>query len=137
MKLPYGYSHLSELPSAKLFKDLARVVKSLKDAHYNSYDIDVILTDSALLAKALGDNTPATYNALTKYLAAEGIKSGSKYLNERIMEKFGKRDRLEYNDKGQVCHRGTMPGNPQGGSILVAIGTPLSCDPTSETYWSM
>jgi hypothetical protein len=46
--------------------------------------------------------------------------------------------KLELNADGVPCHRGTMPGNydPKK-TILVPVGTPLACDPTSETYWSM
>jgi hypothetical protein len=44
---------------------------------------------------------------------------------------------LELNDKGVPCHRGTMPGNPGAGSVLVELGTSACCDPTTEQYWSM
>jgi hypothetical protein len=38
-----------------------------------------------------------------------------------------------------LAARGMREGRtPSGGNLVeVAIGTPLSCDPTSETYWSM
>lgn len=38
-----------------------------------------------------------------------------------------------------LAERGMREGRtPSGGNLVeVAIGTPLACDPTSETYWSM
>jgi hypothetical protein len=140
MKLSYFASQLvSKLPSTvKLFKDFARVVKSLEAAHFNQYEIEVILMDTKLVKTALkGVKGLAPYNTLTKYLNTQGITSGCTYLNKRIMKEFGKKDRLEYNEKGQVCRRGTMPGNPGAGTTLVPLGTPAICNPHTETYWSM
>ena len=44
---------------------------------------------------------------------------------------------LKANEQGIPCHEGTMPGNPAAGKTLVPVGTPNSCNPHSETYWSM
>lgn len=41
--------------------------------------------------------------------------------------------------KADLAVRAVREGRtPSGGRLVeVAIGTPLACDPTSETYWSM
>ncbi len=138
MKLSYIASQTLGLPGTEGFKSWGRVVNSLQAAHYNSYEIEVIAKTPGILraaTKPFGGKAPFT--SLVKYLAANDMAHGSKRLTGLIFKMFGKKDKLEYNEDGKLCHRGTMPGNPQGGSILVPIGTPLSCDPTSETYWSM
>jgi hypothetical protein len=41
----------------------------------------------------------------------------------------------ELDNLPQQMKRGIAPGT--GKMVEVAVGTPLCCDPTSETYWSM
>ena len=139
MKLSYIASQTLGLPGTEGFKSWGRVVNSLEKAHYNSYEIDVIAKTPRILraaTKPFGGKAP--YTALVNYLNANDMAHNSKRLTDLIFKMFGKENRLEYNEFGQLCHRGTMPGNydPKK-TILVPIGTPLSCDPTSETYWSM
>ena len=66
------------------------------------------------------------------------IEPRSSLVNGLVMKVFGKEHKLELNENGVPCKRGTMPGNYNPNkTILVPLGTPNCCDPTSETYWSM
>jgi hypothetical protein len=65
-----------------------------------------------------------------------GLAPRSDKMNALVMATFAEEYDLVLDENGVPCRRGTMPGNPSGGEILVALGTPNSCDPTSETYWS-
>jgi hypothetical protein len=138
MKLSYIASQTIDLPGTSLFKSWGRVVNSLEKAHYNSWEIEAIARNSYLLIEAAKPfKGGAPYTALVKHLANRLMTPGSKTMNEMVMKAFGKSEKLEYNDRGQVCERGTCPGNPGAGSTLVPIGTPRSCNPHSELYWSM
>ena len=137
MQLSYIASQTSNLPVAKLFKSWGRVCNSLTKAGYNTYEIHALALSTRWLTRNIKVN-PAPYTALLNFLKLNGYTPRCDFLNGMVMEHFGKKDKLELNEKGQVCRRGTMPGNYHPNkTILVPVGTPLSCDPTSETYWSM
>ena len=140
MKLSYIAKETIDLPGTNGFKSWGRVVNSLEKAYYNSYEIEAIANNSYLLFAACEPfhRGEAPYTALLKYLKANDMGHKSKKLYAMIFKAFGKRDKLELNDEGIPCHRGTMPGNydPKK-TILVPVGTPRCCDPTSELYWSM
>lgn len=139
MKLSYIAKETIDLPGTKLFKSWGRVVNSLTKAGYNNYEIEAIARDYYILKSAAGSSVGgAPFTALVKWLEFFGVTPRSTAVNNMIMKEFGKRDKLELNEAGVPCHRGTMPGNYHPNkTILVPVGTPLSCDPTSETYWSM
>jgi hypothetical protein len=75
-----------------------------------------------------------TANTVAKYLDKHNYKSGCKELNELVLRTF---PQFEANEDGVPCERDTMPGNPSAGETLVPVGTPSSCNPHSEQYWSM
>lgn len=142
MKLSYTVGKIvgqtMGLPHARLFKSWERTVNALEKAGYNSYEIEVIAKDDQLCrTAAFSHSNGAPYTALVNEIRDRGILSGHPKLNQMVMNTFALSDGLELDANGVPCHRGTMPGNPQGGSILVPIGTPASCDPTKEQYWSM
>lgn len=111
----------------------------LADRGFNRWEAEAILM-SKIPRWAIDmwtKKTKPTSGALANYLDTYDIKPKCKEVNELVMETFGKEHQLEFNEQGVPCRRGNMPGNPAGGTILVPLGTPLSCDPTSQTYWSM
>lgn len=117
------------------------VVKVLADAGFNRWEAEAILNSNIVTEArntfAFTKNTErAVSSCLSAYLEANVIKPRCKLVNDLVMARFGKELGLELNDEGIPCQRGTMPGNPQGGSILVPLGTPAICDPTTELYWS-
>lgn len=127
-----------DLPGTKVFKSWGRTVNALERAHYNSYEIEAVANTPKILIFAAADYpNGAPFTALLNYLTNCGYIHGSAKINKLIMKVFGKRDGLELNKEGKVCRRGTMPGNYHPNrTILVPVGTPACCDPTSETYWS-
>jgi hypothetical protein len=139
MKLSYIARQTIDLPGTSGFKSWGRVVNSLEKAYYNSYEIEAIAQSKDILTAATrpyGNKAP--YTALLNYLKDNDMAHGSKKMYALIYKVFGKSDKLELNADGIPCHRGTMPGNYHPNkTILVPVGTPRSCDPTSELYWSM
>jgi hypothetical protein len=114
------------------------VVRVLAELRFNSYEAEAILKSNLLdKASAMVKGTKLSSTVLRNYLEMNDIKPGCKLVNKLVMKEFGKSERLELNEDGVPCHRGTMPGNPGAGSILVPVGTPSCCDPTTEQYWSM
>jgi hypothetical protein len=137
MKLSYIAKETIGFAGTSGFKSWGRVVNSLEKAYYNSYEIEA--ENTKLLDTVTAPfNGKAPYTALVNYLKANDMGHKSKKMYAMIYKAFGKRDKLELNDEGIPCHRGTMPGNYHPDrTILVPVGTPRSCDPTSELYWSM
>ncbi len=127
--------------SADSYNSWPAVCRLLAQRGFNAYEAEAILrskiTRWARDEFGEGCGKPNTSGTLAKYLDKYKIKPSCDEVNELVFETFKDELGLELNDKGQPCHRGTMPGNPKGGTILVPLGTPLCCDPTSETYWSM
>lgn len=137
MKLSYIASQTIGFANTNMFKSWGRVVNSLVKAGYNNYEIEAIAGDSYLLFEAAHAKKNAPYTALVNHLNEVGMRPRSPVMNKMIMKKFGKRDKLELNEDGVPCHRGTMPGNYHPNrTILVPVGTPSICDPTTEHYWS-
>jgi hypothetical protein len=125
--------NLSDTPKiADMFNSLPRVARELSKHGYNIVEAEAFLRSSfaekavMFYGRSSGD--------LLKYLNEEGFTPGSSILNALTL---ADNPNLELNADGVVCRRGTMPGNPAAGTVLVPVGTPLCCDPTSETYWSM
>ena len=123
----------ANLPLAKRFKSWRFAIRALDELNFNRWEAEAVLeyVSTTLVKNGL------TAGDLKRWLADRGIVHQSAFVTKLVMAKFGKEYSLELNDKGQPCRRGSMPGNPGGGTILVPLGTPASCDPTSETYWSM
>lgn len=128
-----------KLPVATKFNSWRNVVRFLAERKFNRFEAEAILTSDlpAMAVKAWKKAGKPTSGALANILDGYGYEPGSTIVNKLVMNKFAEEYGLELNEHGVPCRRGTMPGNPQGGTILVPLGTPLCCDPTSETYWSM
>jgi hypothetical protein len=139
MKLSYIAKETIGFAGTSGFKSWGRTVNALEKAYYNSYEIEAIANNSYLLnAVCAPYDYKAPYTALVNYLKANDMGHKSKKMYAMIFKAFGKRDKLELNEEGIPCHRGTMPGNYHPDrTILVPVGTPRSCDATSELYWSM
>lgn len=111
----------------------------LAERGFNVFEAEAILRSKITrLARDMWpkSGTP-TSGALANYLDTYNVKPGCAEANELVYEIFKDELKLELNDKGEPCRRGSMPGNPTGGTILVPLGTPASCDPTTELYWTM
>lgn len=125
--------------SSTSFTSWTQVARLLADFGYNATEAEAILR-SDWPAKAIaefgkhGGRKQESSTVVFKYLDRHGLKSGSPKVNELVLASFPE---LVADDEGFPCHEGTCPGNPAAGKIKVRVGTPLSCDPTSETYWSM
>jgi len=123
--------------SADRYNSWKGVATLLADRHFNSSEAEAILRSKWTRWAADEFHTSSrkpSATCLAQYLDKHGYNSGHPEVNKLVLETF---DELVPNEKGVPCRKGTMPGNPEGGEILVPAGTPLSCDPTSETYWSM
>lgn len=128
------------LPVAKKFNSWSRVCIELAKMKFNQWEAEAILK-SDFPQNALDDaeiKRGATATVLTNWLKLWGVGPRSLSSNKLVMKTFGKEYNLELNEEGIPCRRGTMPGNYHPNkTILVPLGTPACCDPTSETYWSM
>ena len=130
----------SDAYSAYSFNSWVGVVRILAVRGFNVWEAEAILRSKTTrwCRDAYAKTFPAANNTLSKYLDSNNITPRSKEVNELVMEIFGREYKLELNKEGVPCRRGTMPGNYHPNkTILVPVGTPCSCDPTSETYWSM
>ena len=146
MNYSYNFNpaHLLErtkdLPVAAKFSSWRNVVRTVAELKFNIYEAEAIAY-SALLDNAIKHWKKAgkpTSGAVVAYFKDRGIVPGCGAVNWLVMDRFGKKYNLELNDKGQPCRRGTMPGNySPDRTILVPLGTPACCDPSSETYWRM
>lgn len=124
----------ADLPLAKRFKSWRFAIRALDELNFNLWEAEAVLA----YANATIRKSGLTAGDLKRWLADRGIVHQSTFVNNLVMAKFGKEYDLELNEKGQPCRRGTMPGNYHPNkTILVPLGTPACCDPTSETYWSM
>lgn len=123
--------------SASCYTSWVSVCRLLASRGFNSWEAEAILRSKITRwARDMWTKKgKPTSGALENYLDTYAVKPHCKEVNELVMETFGDEYDLELNEHGQPCQRGTMPGNPKGGTILVPLGTPLINDPTSETYW--
>lgn len=123
--------------SADRYNSWKSVAALLADRGFNAWEAEAILRSKWTRWAAdefhTGSRKPSA-TCLAKFLDKHGYKPQHEEVNELVLQSF---DDLIPNEKGIPCRKGTMPGNPEGGEILVPVGTPISCDPTSETYWSM
>mgnify|MGYP000965410977 CR=1 FL=1 len=127
--------------SANRFTSWERCAMELAKRGFNVFEAEAILRSKHTRwcrDEYHEGNGPATSGCLSKYLDAHQIGPRCKEVNDLVMGTFGVKYKLELNEKGIPCHRGTMPGNydPKK-TILVPLGTPACCDPTTETYWCM
>jgi hypothetical protein len=130
----------AKLPVATKFNSWRNVVRFLAERKFNQFEAEAILTSDlpTKAVKAWKKAGKPTSGALAAVLDGYGYEPGSANTNKLVMDKFAEEYHLELNDEGVPCRRGTMPGNYHPDrTILVPLGTPLCCDPTSETYWSM
>jgi hypothetical protein len=130
----------ANIPAAGFFTSWNRVVRLLAERHFNIWEAEALIKSNVLklAVKGVSATKVATSGTLASYFDNHGIAPGSKFVNDLVMKTFAKEYDLELNEKGQPCRRGTMPGNYHPNrTILVPLGTPACCDPTSETYWSM
>ena len=132
---------MASVPAAKIYNSFPTLVRFLDKSGYNAYEAEAILL-SDWPAKAIKEfgcgagGGKGNTGTLKAYLTRIGAEPSSRKVSDIVIKFFKESDHLELNSKGIPCRRGTMPGNPTGGTILVPVGTPISCDPTSETYWS-
>ena len=129
----------SDAYSSESYTSWTSCARLLASRGFNVWEAEAILRSKITrwARDMWNKNSKPTSGALAAYLDQYGLVPGHKEINDLVMGTFGEEFKLELNDVGVPCQRGYMPGNPNGGTILVALGTPLSCDPTSETYWSM
>lgn len=136
--------------SSKLFTSWVEVVRVLARRGFNRFEAEAILRSNTVVwcRDEFGPKGPDEYGpepgtksnsgTMSKFLDSRNITPGCKVINKMVMNIFGKDYDLELNDRGQPCRRGTMPGNyDRNRTVLVPLGTPACCDPTTETYWSM
>lgn len=126
--------------SAGSYTNWTNVCRLLATRGFNRWEAEAILRSkwTRWARDMWNKNTKPTATALANYLDKYGYKPRHPEVNQLVMESFGKELGLEADEKGVPCLRGTMPGNYHPNkTILVPLGTPLCCDPTSETYWSM
>jgi hypothetical protein len=125
--------------AAKWFNSPKALIRFLDKAGFNTFEVTSIL-DSMWLGEAVtefgagagkGKGNTGTMKA---FLNAHCISPKCDKVNKLVLSKV---KGSVANEDGVPCFEGTMPGNPEAGKVKVALGTPISCDPTSETYWSM
>lgn len=70
---------------------------------------------------------------------SEARRSALQGLLQALEKRTDTLDLLDVIHRADLAARGMREGRTPSGNRLVevAIGTPLACDPTSETYWSM
>lgn len=123
--------------SAK-YNSWLNVARALDKTGFATHEAEAILgSDLPLFAWETLPNTKrrvANSTTLLTYLKSMDFGPRSAKTNMLVFEKFGKKLGLELNEEGIPCRRGNVVCG--GTSILVPLGTPLICDPTSETYWS-
>jgi coproporphyrinogen III oxidase-like Fe-S oxidoreductase len=109
-----------------------RIDQHLRRAGFNRYEVEAIL-DSDLPNQCREELNGRTISAgsLKKFLVAHGHVSNSSSVNALVLTTFPE---LVANEHGEPCRATT--NLMSGQKILVPIGTPISCDPSSETYWS-
>lgn len=133
--------------SADSFSSWVSVARLLAKRGFNRFEAEAILRSKLTrwCRDEFGSNRGLQFaSTLDKYLTKYKVTPGCKEVNELVMGTFNGSIgnapdlKLELNGQGVPCQRGTMPGNYHPNkTILVPLGTPLACDPTSETYWSM
>lgn len=128
-------------PVAKLFASWPSVVRLLAKRGFNRFEAEALLTskltqNGVLALRKWGSNKKLTSVDYAFWLDSLGLAPGKAAVNNAVMEVFGDELKLELNEDGVPCKRGTMPGAPGAGSVLVPLGTPRINDPTSELYWS-
>lgn len=136
----------SDAYSAGSYNSWERVCLELARRNFNVFEAEAILrskiTHWARDAHGKGGSKESA-SCLTKYLDTNKIVPHCAEVNSLVMGTFdGSVDgcpdlKLELNEEGIPCHRGTMPGNYHPDrTVLVPVGTPCCCDITSEAYWS-
>lgn len=115
------------------------LVRYMAKAGYNETEIETILSsDVPLKAVKTNGNIKSknshrhTCGHLRLFLEASALLPRSKGVNVMVAKN---NPDLVLNDAGVLCHNTTSAMN--GARILVPVGTPRSCDPSSELYWSM
>ncbi len=128
----------SDAYSAASYTSWNSVCLLLAQRGFNRWEAEAILRSKwTRWARDMWDKpSKPTSSALAAYLDMYGLVPGHPKVNELVMDTFGVELNLELNEHGRPCRRGSMPGNPAGVTVLVPLGTPPICDPTSETYWS-
>lgn len=126
--------------SSDRYNSWKSVVTLLADRHFNSWEAEAILRSKHTRWAAdqfhKGSSRKPSASCLERYLDAKQISPGCPEVNQLVMDTFAEEYDLVLDEKGRPCREGTAPGNAAAGKILVPLGTPLACDPTSETYWS-
>ena len=122
--------------SADSFNSWKSVVSLLDKMGYNYVEAEAILRSewTRWCRDEFGEGVgkPNTSGCLKKYLTKYGCLPKTKKVNDLVLETFPE---LVLNERGVVCKKcnSACDGTP----LLVPVGTPMSCDPSTETYWSM
>lgn len=124
--------------SADRFNSWIALCRMLGNRGFNVFEAEAILRSkhTRWAREELGEGAGKrnTSHTLARYLDKHSIVPDCKECNELVLGTF---PQFEANADGVPCERGTCPGNPGVGETLVPVGTPLCCNPHSETYWSM
>jgi hypothetical protein len=126
--------------SADSFNSWPAVARVLATRGFNRYEAEAILRSKLTrwCRDCFAKTFPASSTTLGKYLDKNNITPGCTEVNGLVMSTFSDELKLELDESGRPCTRGTMPGNYHPNkTILVPLGTPDSCNPQTETYWSM
>jgi hypothetical protein len=124
--------------SADSFNSWVQVIRLLAERGYNAWEAEAIVrskwTRWCRDEFHTNSSRKATSSSLAKFLDKYGHKPRSKGVNELVFQTFENED-LVPNEQGLPCRKEKNLMN--GAPILVPLGTPISCDASSETYWSM
>jgi hypothetical protein len=121
--------------SSKFFNSWTQVARVLARRGFNSYEAEAILVSK--WTRWCRDEFhrgehKASSSTLEKFLDKYGYTPGHKEVNKLVTAIH---DDVVTDEYGRPCRATT--NMMSGHKILVPLGTPLSCDPSSETYWSM
>lgn len=129
---------IGDIPNSKRFTSWLEAVRVLARRHFNVWEAEAILCSLIPQHVTREVEGKASSADFAHYLDHNEITHGCAKVNVLVMKRFGEEYKLELNDRGQPCRRGTMPGNydPMV-TTLVPLGTPACCNPHTEQYWSM
>jgi hypothetical protein len=126
-----------DVDAAKEYSNWPNVCRMLDQRGFNVWEAEAILLSEWTKLAFVKWNKPTkpTATALANFLDDNNFTPNCSAVNELVMNTFGNEFCLELNSDGIPCRRGNVVVG--GASILVPLGTPSSCDPTQELYWSM
>jgi hypothetical protein len=120
--------------SADSFNSWERVCRILAARGFNAWEAEAILRSkwTRWCRDEFQVGSTANSACLEKFLDKYHYKPGHSEVNELVLGTF---DDLVANNRGVPCRKEKNLMSRR--DILVPVGTPIGCDPSSETYWSM